>query len=337
MLLEARKKKSIFELDESDKYKLLSFNKVPAVGKYSKINGKMRRFLARHVTEAGHTARYTHYSHEKDAVFCLPCAMFVPPDDRYVPKSWTHSGYRRWHKITEESLNGKGIKSHISSSHHIGSLLAVENLMRSIQGELGIVQSLFSKNKSEKIKKNRILITAEIDVLRTLGKQGTAVRGHNEVYDSCDKSKNRGNLLSSLDLVRKYSPELNAALEVVEKKQDVGRRATLSMLSPQIQNDLIDVMGTTISERIIDKVKEAKYFVIIADECSVGNKVYLSMCLRYVDQSEKKIKEDFISYMLLDGADSESIFTKLIDELETEGLPLGIFTMFLKYRVSQKT
>ena len=274
-------------------------------------------FLSRYVTDHGKPARYTHYSRKNDVLYFLPCAFFVPKDDRYLPKSWTSTGYRNWHKIVDQALNGCGIKAHIVSSHHISSLEKTDNFQERMKGNVGEVESPYAKTKALKIKNNSTLITAEINILRTLSKQGVPIRGHDEVFDSKNKSKNRGNLLTTFDLVRKYNLEIDRALKLVEEKQVTGKGSSrvISMLSPRIQNELIEVMGSEVQKIIIDKVKEAKFYVIISDECSVGNKQYLSLCLRYVDKATEKIKEDFVSYMLLDGADSQSIFTKLVEEL----------------------
>lgn len=129
-------------------------------------------FLSRYVTDHGKPARYTHYSRKNDVLYFLPCAFFVPKDDRYLPKSWTSTGYRNWHKIVDQALNGRGIKAHIVSSHHISSLEKTDNFQERMKGNVGEVESLYAKTKALKIKNNSTLITAEINILRTLSKQG---------------------------------------------------------------------------------------------------------------------------------------------------------------------
>ena len=149
-----------------------------------------------------------------------------------------------------------------------------------------------------------------------------------EVFDSKNKSKNRGNFLTTLDLVHKNKLEIDRALKLVKQKQVTGKGSSriIPMLSLSIQNELIEVMGSEVQQIIIDKFKEAKYYLIIAVKCSVGNKQHVSLHLRYVDKATEKTKEGFNnSYMHLDGEESQSIFTKLVEELENSGLPLGKF------------
>ena len=72
---------------------------------------------------------------------------------------------------------------------------------------------------------------------------------------------------------------------MVKQKQVTGKGSSriIPMLSLSIQNELIEVMGSEVQQIIIDKVKEAKYYLIVADKPSVGNKQYVSLHLRYVD------------------------------------------------------
>ncbi|CAB3990950.1 Hypothetical predicted protein [Paramuricea clavata] len=54
-------------------------------------------------------------------------------------------------------------------------------------------------------------------------------------------------------------------------------------LSPDIQNHMIEVIGSAISKEIIRRVKEATFFAIIADETPDSGKIeQLSLLVRYV-------------------------------------------------------
>ena len=72
---------------------------------------------------------------------------------------------------------------------------------------------------------------------------------------------------------------------MVKHKQVTGKGSSrvISMLSLSIPNELIEGMGSEVQQIKIDKVKEAKYYLIVADKRSVGNKQYVSLHLRYVD------------------------------------------------------
>ena len=70
-----------------------------------------------------------------------------------------------------------------------------------------------------------------------------------------------------------------------------------SYLSPKIQNDLIEAIGTLTRKEILSKIVKAKYFGIIFDETTdIGKKEQLSLVVRYYDIEEHQIKENFIGF-----------------------------------------
>ena len=57
-------------------------------------------------------------------------------------------------------------------------------------------------------------------------------------------------------------------------------------MSPDIQNELIQLMSSSMLESIALDIQSAKYFLIMADECvDVSNCEQLTICLRWVDDS----------------------------------------------------
>ncbi|KAI6658455.1 52 kDa repressor of the inhibitor of the protein kinase-like [Oopsacas minuta] len=66
-------------------------------------------------------------------------------------------------------------------------------------------------------------------------------------------------------------------------------------------NQIIDVISNHIQCRLLDKVKIAKWFTVIADEViDLSNKEMLSLVLRYVDSYTGLIREDFINFLECD-------------------------------------
>lgn len=54
--------------------------------------------------------------------------------------------------------------------------------------------------------------------------------------------------------------------------------------SPDIQNQVIDVLGDHVQTKILSRVIEAQFFSIVADKVTdCSNKEQLSLVLRYVD------------------------------------------------------
>ena len=56
--------------------------------------------------------------------------------------------------------------------------------------------------------------------------------------------------------------------------------------SSRIQNQILDILGSTVVKKIVQRVRDATYFTVIADEVTdSSNKEQLSLVLRYVCQS----------------------------------------------------
>ena len=63
--------------------------------------------------------------------------------------------------------------------------------------------------------------------------------------------------------------------------------------SSTIQNEIISIIGDHIRSSIIDNVKRARWFTVIADEVTdVSNKEQLSLVLRYVNPDDDQLRED---------------------------------------------
>jgi len=90
-----------------------------------------------------------------------------------------------------------------------------------------------------------------------------------------------------------------------------------SYRSPTIQNEIIDLCGGTLSEQIVAGVKEACAYSILADETAdISGKEQLFIGLRFFDEKANEIKEEFLSFVELDGLDAKSI-AKVIDGFVT--------------------
>ena len=65
--------------------------------------------------------------------------------------------------------------------------------------------------------------------------------------------------------------------------------------SPDIQNQIVAIVGDQVRDKILLKVKSAQFFTVIADKVTdCSNKEQLSVVLRYVDDGT--IREDLVSF-----------------------------------------
>ena len=101
--------------------------------------------------------------------------------------------------------------------------------------------------------------------------------------------------------------------------------ANATYTSGDIQNQLIDIIGDQIAQRIVDRVKDAGWFTVIADEVTdVANKEQLNLVSRYVDLSTKVVREDFVVFVeCAAGVTGEALAKLITDTITILGLDLG--------------
>ena len=64
--------------------------------------------------------------------------------------------------------------------------------------------------------------------------------------------------------------------------------------SKTIQNEIISVLGSAIQDHLIQEIKAAKFYSILADEVTdCANLEQVSLVIRFVD-SNKHIREEFL-------------------------------------------
>ena len=94
--------------------------------------------------------------------------------------------------------------------------------------------------------------------------------------------------------------------------------------SPDIQNQIINVLGDYIEQKIFSKVQRAQFFTIIADEVTdCSNKEQLSLVLRFVDRESNQIRADLVTFVECDtGVTGRNLADKMLNFLNSQGVDL---------------
>ena len=94
-------------------------------------------------------------------------------------------------------------------------------------------------------------------------------------------------------------------------------------ISKTTQNNLLNCCYDLMTETIINKVKQAKFFSVLCDEASdSSNKEQLSFFLRYVDKNGD-ICEDFLKYIhCQSGLTGKDLYNEIISSLESFNLDI---------------
>ena len=132
------------------------------------------------------------------------------------------------------------------------------------------------------IERNRKVIESLLKIVILCRKQGLAFRGHHDdnvswvVDEDCG---NEGNFIE----IAKFQAETDPVLA----NHLVSSPRNAKYTSNTIQNELIAVVGQTIENEIIDEVKRANIYAIIADEITdTANREELLLVLRYMTDEE---------------------------------------------------
>ena len=107
--------------------------------------------------------------------------------------------------------------------------------------------------------------------------------------------------------------------QVVLDKMTSGPR-NASYTSPEIQNDILQVMGGIVREKICTAVKKAGAYSVLADETKDCSKQeQLAIVLKYVDEETAVQHKHFLTYIQATSLNASSLSTYILDTLKNNG------------------
>ena len=249
------------------------------------------------------------YSPSKEALFCFSCKLFEVSNSNFASKD----GFKNWWK-----LNPK-VRDHEQSNSHIKAFAAWKELeIRLTHGKaIDHVEQELIENEA---KKWRQILYRLLDIIKFLAKQNLAFCGHRETLEE-SAEMNSGNFLELVKLLSKYDPVLREHVLRVT----LGKPHSLSYLSPQIQNEFVNCLGDLVRTKIIEQVRNSKYYCIIFDSTpDISHKDQLSQVIRYVkmDDNDVKVEESFLRFIEMKGKTAEQITEQILKQLEEDGLQI---------------
>ena len=109
-----------------------------------------------------------------------------------------------------------------------------------------------------------------------------------------------GNFLGIIELLSKYDPLLAEHVKRVRESQESHKRIQVHYLSTRTQNEFIELCGEFVQMKILDEIRNAKYYSIIVDATpDYSHKEQTTIIIRYVkivDSSTFSIEERFILF-----------------------------------------
>ena len=141
--------------------------------------------------------------------------------------------------------------------------------------------------------------------------QDISQRGHWEN----DENVNDGNFKQIINLIARHDA-------VVKKKMDQSAQ-NAKHTSNTIQNEILDTLAYMVRDSIVEDVKDAQYFSLIADETKdVSKTEIISIIIRYY-VSKKGIQESFIEFQSASDLSAKHLSDQILDCVQRMGFDVG--------------
>ncbi|XP_057761157.1 uncharacterized protein LOC130981593 [Arachis stenosperma] len=239
------------------------------------------------------------YSISKDAVFCLCCYLMKPETES--GDAFVTNGFSNWKK-KEKLQTYVGI--HDSAHNQVWR--KCEALMKPKQHISAAIEK-----QSEQAKKNyQIHLTATIDCIRFLLRQGLVFCGNDET----DVSVNQGNFLELLNFLTQHNEVIGRALK--------NARENLKLRAPSIQKDIVRAAASETTKVIVNDLGDELFAVLVDEARDISIKEQMSVCLRCVNK-KGQVREHFLGLVHVSITNVLSLKLALEPLLETYNLSLS--------------
>lgn len=220
------------------------------------------------------------YSVKRDTVYCESCWLFSDRQSPNYRSDWI-SGTNDWQHLSQR------IKLHQQSQQHIHAVLDHHRWKRG-----KCIDDVLDEQVGEEKKQWIKVLHRLIDIVLTLAENNLAFRGDREVINQ----EHSGNFLALVALVARYDPVLE---ELVKKPAGSCR-----YLSPAIQNELISVASSAVKKHVLDEIRGAPFYTVMADGTQdITKHDQVSCVIRYVQLNSERnvveIKESFLGFFHL--------------------------------------
>ena len=149
------------------------------------------------------------------------------------------------------------------------------------------------------------------------GRQNISLRGHCD--SSLDVEKNptapHGNFWALLEF------HVSAG-DTILRNHLAKAPAHAKYTSPPIQNDIANILGDKIKQTILNRVRRAQFFTLVADKVTDSStREQLAITLRYVDPDDLQIREDLVEFVECDsGGTGSAMAEKITGFIQSSGL-----------------
>ena len=254
------------------------------------------------------------YSPINKAAYCFCCLLFTSSPSNSRASFELKNGFNKWRKPEK-------LKSHENNPSHRRAFTTWKEAERRLVDGTGIDAIAQAQIRSEK-QRWRDILQRILTCIKFLVSQNLALRGYEENLNPRN-DKNVGNFLALIKLIAQFDPLL--AKHVQHAEQNPG---SVSYLSPEIQNEFIHILASTVKSKLLQDIRKSKYYGILLDSTpDLGHREQLSQIIRFVDVNfqtkQVTIKESFLGYIEIHSKDAASLEKVIIERLKSDAISLA--------------
>lgn len=305
-----------FNIDDNIKYMLLTKDASKDLLNYKfpvKNEGNHTRSFQLSWTQKN---KWIVYSRKQNGVYCKHCVLFGRgTSHNSVVNLLITQPLTKWKKALEI------FAKHSLSQYHRNSVLDSECFLKIYKQEGKSVQEIADSARAKRVAENREKLNSIVKTIIFHGRENIPLRGHRE--DNCSE------ILSGSDDYQSGQGIFRAMLKFRVDAGDVVLKEHLEncpknavYVSPRVQNEMIDICGNIIREKIVEEIKESPYFTVLFDETSdVAGIEQASLCIRYLKNDQ--IVENFLTFVAITNTSGENLAAVILTTVENFGLDLN--------------
>lgn len=177
----------------------------------------------------------------------------------------------KWFKIALEML-----AQHEETEYHKDSYYKTTGFFEVMAQRCVCIEAQLNTMHAEQMERNKAILKSIITCVEFCGCQGISLRGHRDDTNNLQSDGSHGNFQAML----KFRCESG---DTVLNDHFKNCAKNVSYRSKTVQNDIIEILGGMITEKIVHEVAEAKFFSIMCDEVQdVASIAQITFILRYV-------------------------------------------------------
>lgn len=249
------------------------------------------------------------YSVSKDTIYCFCCRLF----GKVRSSLSSETGYCDWKHMSE-----------LLSEHEIspGHMTAFQSWKEcSLRLEMGkTIDAEHQTMIQSEVERWQEVLKRIIIFIQFLGSQNLAFRGTSDQLNN----RENGNFLKLVEFVGKFDAVIAEHLRKITSKESY-----VHYLGKNIQNEIIQMLGSMIREQIVSEVQKSKYYSVILD-CTpdVSRTEQMSLVIRYVQcecglGKDPEIQERFLCFIPVESSTGEALTNVLLSKLKEMKLPIS--------------